>query len=230
MGRATQQFIADVLTKKPDTIYRLDDYPTMRHVIYDNVKNAISRRFPLRNAQYTLGLEDVDYDGPEDADLTEQKRAIMEGKSVTRKLKGSWVLRDADTDKVVSKSRRMTLMRVPIMTDRGTFIRNGREFVLGNIMRMEPGVYTKIAPDTVSAQFNIKQGTGRGFNLNLDPKTGLFRVKQSTTNAPAYTVFKDMGVTDDQMRDMWGDDVFEKNRAAGQSEKARQAADKLYNG
>lgn len=227
--RAVQQFIADVLTQKPDRVYRLDDYDAIRQIIFDNVKSAVERRFPLRNDRYTLSLEDVDYDDPEDIDVNEQKRLLLNNKSSTRRLRGSWVLRDAETDKVLSKSRRMTLMHVPRMSSRGTFIRNGREYNLTNIMRLEPGVYCKQKPDEVSAQFNIKQGTGQGFNMALNPKTGLFTIRRGTTNAPAYTVLHDMGVTDEQMRDAWGKDIFETNRAAGISDKGRASADKIYN-
>jgi len=229
MAKATQQFIADVLTEKPDKLYRLDDYPAIRTSLFDNVKSAVNRRFPLRNDRYTLGLEDVDYDDPEDVDVDEQKRMLLEGKSSVRRLRGSWVLRDAATDKVVSKTRRMTLMRVPRISDRGTFIRNGKEYVIGSILRLEPGVYCKRKPDEVSAQFNIKQGTGGGFNMVLNPKTGTFQIRRGTLNVPAYPVLHDMGITDDQMQEAWGKDIFMANKLAGNTEKARLAATKLYN-
>ena len=227
--RAVQQFIADVLTPKPDRVYRLDDYDTIRQIIFDNVKNAVQRRFPLRNDRFTLSLEDVDYDDPEDIDVSEQKKLLLDNKSSTRRLRGTWVLRDAETDKEISRSRRMTLMHVPRMTSRGTFIKNGKEYNLTNIMRLEPGVYCKQKPDEVSAQFNIKQGTGQGFNMLLNPKTGVFTIRRGTTNAPAYTVLHDMGVSDEQMQEAWGKDIFETNRSAGISDKGRASADKIYN-
>ena len=228
MERARQQFIADVLTPKPKHIYRLDDYKTIRGDLFGNVKDAVMRRFPLYNDKYSLAVEDVDYDDPDDFDVDEQKRALLSGKSMTRRLRGKWVLRDVN-GKVVSQTRRMTLMRVPFMTDRGTFIRNGSEYAFTNIMRLEPGVYTKRKNDEISAQFNIKQGTGPGFNMSLNPTTGIFQVKRGTANAPAYTVFHDLGVTDDQMLEAWGNELFEKNKQAGSSDKAITAAQRIYN-
>lgn len=227
--RAVQQFIADVLTPKPDRLYRLDDYDTIRECIFDNVKNAVARRFPLRNDKFTLEVENLDYDDPDDIDVNEQKRILLNRKSSTRRLRGTWVLRDAATNKVIGRTRRMTLMHVPRMTSRGTFIKNGKEYNLTNIMRLEPGVYCKQKPDEVSAQFNIKQGTGQGFNMILNPNTGVFTIRRGTTNAPAYTVLRDMGVTDDQMKSAWGEDIFNTNRDAGTTNKARDAADKIYN-
>lgn len=229
--RAQQKFISNVLAKekKDIQVYRMDDYPTIRRILFDGVKRALSERFPLYNDRYTLSIEDVDYDDPEEIDLQKQKQAILDGNSVTRRLRGTWVLRDAKTDKEVSRTRRMTLMNVPYITDRGTFIRNGHEYAFSNIMRMEPGVYTKQRNDEISAQFNIQQGTGAGFNMYLMPNTGIFRIKRGTTTAPAYTFFHDMGVTDDQMKEAWGQELFDKNKAAGTDEKAIQAANKIYN-
>jgi len=227
---AQQKFIADVLSEKPDQVYRLDDYDTIRHNLFNNVADAVKRRFPLVNSRYTLSVEDVDYDDPEELDVDEQKRALLSGKSCTRRLRGAWVLTDNATGKEISRTRRMTLMRVPHMTDRGTFIRNGREYAFTNIMRLEPGVYTKSKPDEVSAQFNVKKGTGQGFTMRMLPSSGLFQITRGTATAPAYTVLKDMGVTDDQMKEAWGDELFARNREAGLGQRARQAADRIYSG
>ena len=228
--RAQQKFIANTLAQGKDVkIFRMDDYPTIRKVLFENVKNAISQRFPLYNDRYTLSIEDVDYDDPEEIGLAKQKQAILDGKSIARRLRGTWVLRDAKTNKEVSRTRRMTLMNVPYITDRGTFIRNGHEYAFSNIMRMEPGVYTKQRDDEISAQFNIKKGTGAGFNMFLQPNTGVFKIKRNTTSAPAYAVFHDMDITDDQMKEAWGQELFDKNKAAGTDEKAIAAANKIYN-
>lgn len=228
MARAQQQFIADVLTKKPTHIYRLDDYNAIRQSLFDNVKDAVQRRFPLYNDRFSLGVENVDYDDPDDYDVDVQKDALLEGRSITRRLRGEWVLRNAD-GKEVARTRRMTLMRVPFMTGRGTFIRNGREYAFTNIMRLEPGVYTKRKNDEISAQFNIKQGTGPGFSMLLNPNTGVFQIRRGTANAPAYVVFHDMGITDEQMEKAWGKELFQKNKEAGAGDKARQAASRIYN-
>ena len=226
--RAVQQFISDTLTERPDRLYPLDDFGAIRQQLFDNVKTAVQRRFPMRNDRYTLAVEDVDYDDPEDIGADEQKRLLLEGGSSVRRLRGRWVLRRASDDSVVSRSKRMTLMRVPRMTDRGTFIKGGREFAMTNIMRLVPGVYCKGKDDEVTAQFNIRQGTGSGFSMVLTPSTGIFQFRRGTTNAPAYTVLHDFGVSDETMKQAWGDELFETNRTAGTGERARQAAAKLY--
>lgn len=227
---ATQKFIADTLTKGPDKVYRLDDYDTIRTLLFDNTKRAVQERFPLVNDRYTLAVEDVDYDDPDYVDLSVQRQKILENGTDSRRLRGSWVLRDTATGNEVARTKRMTLMKVPRMTDRGTFIRNGKEYTLGSILRLEPGVYCRKTTDSMEARFNIKQGTGHGFTMEMQPSTGVFRLKggKGGTGAPAYTVLKDMGVTDDQMKAAWGPQIFEANRKAGLSGLARSAADNLY--
>lgn len=227
--QAKQRFISNVLTEKPTSIYRLDDFKEIRKQLFNNVANAITERYPLYNDRYTLSLEDIGYTDPEYYTIKQQKKALLEGKSLTRRLRGTWVLRDTQSGDEVSRSQRMTLMKVPYMTDRGTFIRNGHEYSFTNIMRLEPGVYTKQRENEITAQFNVKKGTGAGFNMKLQPDTGIMQVSRGTANAPAYTVFKDMGISDDAMRSSWGDELFQKNKLAGEGEKARLAADKIYN-
>lgn len=230
IGAQQQRFIADVLTPDKGVVYKLDDYDTIRDVLYDNVKKAVSRRFPLYNEKYTLSIEDLAYDdNTDDNDLSRQRKLLLDGKSGDRKLRGSWVLVDNSTGKPVARTARMTLLKVPSMTGRGTFIRNGKEVSMNNIMRLEPGVYCRKTPDSINAQFNIKQGTGRGFNMKLNPATGIFTLSKGTRNIPAYTVFRDMGVTDDQLREAWGPELFDKNQAVGISNRALANREQFYN-
>lgn len=226
--QAKQRFIANILSKKPDTLYAVDDYPAMRKLLFDNVKKAVETRFPLYNSRYTLAVEGVDYEDDDEVDLQKQKEALLSNGSVTRRIRGSWVLKDAATGKEVSRTRPMTLAKVPYMTDRGTFIRNGHEYCFTNILRLEPGVYCKQKESEVAAQFNIQQGSGSGFQMRLIPSTGIFQMTRGTQNAPAYTVMHDLGVSDDDMKKAWGDELFEKNRAAGTTERAKIAAGKIY--
>lgn len=42
-------------------MYRPDDYTTVRTTLFDNVRNAVTQRFPLYNDKYLLTVENVDY-------------------------------------------------------------------------------------------------------------------------------------------------------------------------
>jgi DNA-directed RNA polymerase beta subunit len=181
----------------------------------------------LSNENYSLSIENLAYTTPDYVDVDEQKKVILENKNLTRKLRGEWVLRDSARNEI-SRTGQKTIMNVPMMTERGTFIKNGKEYAFSHIMRLTPGVYVKNKTKNINAQFNITKGTGAGFQMNLNPATGVFTVNKGTVNAPAYTVFRDLGITDDQMRESWGKDIFEANKKAGETEKATTSALKIY--
>lgn len=228
--RQKQQFIADILDQQKPVLYRADDYKTQRRLIFDKVKKAVQKRFPIYNDKYVLSVQNLQYEDPQEFSYKEQKQAILQGSNVGRRLKGNYVLRDAATDKVISKTPVQTLLKVPYLSDRGTFINSGHQYTFNNIMRLQPGVYTKKHnDDQISAQFNVKKGTGAGFSMRFVPSKGVFQINRSTANAPAYTVLKDMGVTDQQMKAAWGDQLFNKNKEYGSGEKARIAANRIYN-
>lgn len=228
--RQAQAFIADILDQEQPTLYSATDYKTMRKLIFDKVLQSVQKRFPLYNSKYVLSVENLDYADPDTYSYKEEKEAILNGKSVGRRLRGKYVLKDAATDKVISETPVQTLLNVPYMTDRGTFINSGHEYTFNNIMRLEPGAYSKRNnADEITTQFNVKKGTGAGFNMRFTPSKGLFYINRGTANAPAYTVMKDMGVSDDQMKASWGDELFKKNKEFGSTQKARIAANKIYN-
>ena len=228
--RQAQAFIADILDQQRPTLYSATDYKTMRKLIFDKVLSSVQKRFPLYNNKYVLSVEDLSYADPDTYSYKEEKEAILNGKSVGRRLRGSYVLKDASTDKVISKTPVQTLLTVPYMTDRGTFINSGHQYTFNNIMRLEPGAYAKKNnDDEITTQFNVKKGTGAGFNMRFTPSKGLFYINRSTANAPAYTVMKDLGVTDDQMKAAWGEQLFKKNKEFGSTQKARIAARRIYN-
>lgn len=228
--RQAQAFIADILDQQQPQLYRADDYRTMRGLIFDKVKKSVEKRFPLYNNKYVLSVENVQYKDPQQFSYKQQKEAILNGKSLGRRLTGTYVLTDAATGKEVSRTSNQTLLNVPYMTDRGTFINSGHEYTFNNIMRLQPGAYAKKNnDDQLTTQFNVKKGTGAGFNMKFIPSRGIFQINRGTANAPAYTVMRDMGITDDQMKASWGQELFKINKEYGSSQKARIAAKKIYN-
>jgi DNA-directed RNA polymerase beta subunit len=227
--QATQRFISRTLTEKPDRIYRIDDYTAISNELYNNVKDAVTNRFPLSNDKYSLGVENVDYDDPDEQPVSKWKEAILAGKSMDRRLRGEWVLRDVEGNEV-ARTGRKTIMRVPMMNrENGSFVRNGSQYVFRNIMRLEPGVYCSSKPDGPTALFNVQAGSGTRFHMDMNPKTGVFTVRRGTgVGAPAYGILKEMGVTDEQMKQAWGEDLYKANFDAGQGGKARAAMEALY--
>lgn len=225
-----QRYIASVLTNKADKIWDPTDFKAVRSQLYDNTMKAVQTRFPLYNEQYALEVDDLKYADPEDFTLEQQKDAILQGKTLGRRLRGSWVMRDVTTGKEVSRTPPRTIVKVPYLTERGTFIKGGGEYTFNHIMRLEPGVYARRKDqDEIYTQFNPRQGTGTRVDMVFNPSKGVFKFRRGTMTAPAYTVLRDLGVDDDTMKQQWGEELWKINRDAASDQRARQAADRFYN-
>lgn len=211
---AHQKFIADVhgTTGRAGEEHAPDDYPRIRELTLNKVRDAAVRRFPLENERHRLELTDVDYEDLKPYTLAEQKRAILEGRSLYKRLKGRWRLVDKESGREVSKTNRTTVMRVPWLTDRGTYVRNGHEEVLANQMRLVPGVFARKRDDgTPEAHVNVKQGSGRLFKVRMDPATGVFTMNVGNKNLKLYPIMRSLGVPDKELEKAWGKQILTNN-------------------
>ena len=206
------------------TTRAFDDAAAARKAIYDNVLTALASLPPLENDRYRLELADVRYVDPEERSLRERKEAILRGDDLVRRVKGTWVLRDARTGAVLQK-RRGTIARVPHLTDDGTFVLGGSEVSLANQLRLRPGIYTRIKHNgELEAHVNALPGHGVSHRYQLDPESGVFRVEIGQARIPLISLLRAMGVTDQELRQAWGDDLFRANVAADRG----SYLDKLY--
>ena len=216
-------------SEEKEDIVAFDDFDSRRAMVFDSVAEAARNRFPIANERHSLELEEVGYD---DADkpytLKEQKAAILGGGTLFKKLKGRFILRDVVSGQVLERGGRRVIAKVPYMTPRGTFIRNGNESVMMNQLRMRPGVYSRRTKDgEMEALVNVKQGTGTQFKMRFHPDTALFSIKAGGRKFAAYPVLKSLGVDDDTLRAAWGDDIFNKN-AAVKDARALHAAESVF--
>jgi DNA-directed RNA polymerase beta subunit len=185
------------------------DYDQMREYIYNRTANAVRKRFPISNEKYTLLATDLKYDGDSLPPISEQKEAIFQNKSLTRKLRGRLTLRDNQTGQVVGTTGRKTIMAVPAMTNRGTFIRNGVEYSVAKQFRLVPNIYTRNTDDgMVESQFNVKQGSGVNFRIYMEPETSLFYMRMAGRKIPLYPVLSRMGVKDEELEKTWGKQIL----------------------
>ena len=99
----------DSLGGEPDapplSFRSFDDPDKMRTAVYDNVLNAITKRYPLSNTRYRMELTDLKFEDEKPFSLEEQKRAILKGQTLSRKLSGSWKLFDQVTGQLQDKKK-----------------------------------------------------------------------------------------------------------------------------
>jgi len=209
-----------------DELISYDDFNKKRSMIFSSVKKAVEQRFPISNDQYTLSVQDVNYKDENPYSLKEQKQAILEGKSLTKSLRGRFILTDNTTGNVIEKGSMRSLANVPYLTRRGTFIKNGAESVLINQMRMVPGAYSRETNNGLYETFvNVEHGTGNAFKMMFDPKSSEFYFKVGNRKIGAYPVMNALGVKDDDLKKAWGDDIFNKNKVGNYNKALHSAFD-----
>jgi DNA-directed RNA polymerase beta subunit len=188
-----------------------DDHPVIRKNIMDGVLSSLQQSYPRENARYRLELHDLGYADQDNFSLKEQKQAILQGKSLVKKLNGTWKLVDKATDKVVEEKPGV-VAHVPWLSDRGTFVYKGSEYTIANQMRLKSGVYTRLRDNgVVEAHFNALPGKGMGFKLYMEPDTGIFRLGVGQSTLKLYPILRSMGVADKEIEQHWGRDLLQKN-------------------
>lgn len=203
-----------------------EDSEAIRNDIEDSVSNSIQRY--VNGYAYggvRVEIKDLKYVGPKKFTKAQQKEALLSDKTLARRLRGTVRLVDDATNDVLDEKRNFTLARVPYLTERGTFIDNGSEFSPVMQSRLLPGVYTRKRDNgELETHINTRPGTGAAMRVSLDPQTAQYRLKVGTSDLHAYSVFKDLGVTDEELERRWGKDILEVNR----SKYSRNTLDRLY--
>jgi len=208
----------------PDNIREFGDASKAREWIYDNALTSVAKRFPIEDNDYQLNLINPRYDGPKDFSLPQQKEALIKLRQLYTPIKGTWQLVHKPSGSVIEE-KDDTVMQVPYLTDRGTFIRHGNEISGHSQSRLKPGPYSRVAKSGIVETFyNIAPGTGKNFRVEMEPKTGIFKFNIGQASLPLYPILKSIGVNDQQLIKMWGPQITEANAQA----RAVNIIDKLY--
>lgn len=193
-------------------LYDFEDFATSRKLLYDDTKAALASQFPKEHNGVRMELSDLDYADPEDYSVADQKKALLNDEYLGRRLRGKVRLTDVTTGEVLDE-RTMTLMKVPYLTERGTFIREGNEWGTISQQRLIPGAYSRYQKNgDLETQFNVRPGTGKAFRVNMNPATSQYKFNIAGSDLHLYSLLRDIGVSDDEMRESWGDDVLAMNK------------------
>jgi DNA-directed RNA polymerase beta subunit len=192
------------------TFRAFDDIPGQRQAVYDSVFKSVQSTFPLKNATHQLDVSDLKYEDYNPTKADEKKAVLTDGRML-RKLQGKIKLTDLTTGKVLDEQS-TTLAHVPHMTNRGTFLLDGTSWIVRNQARLRPGVYVRRQKSGgTEAHFNVKPGTGRGYRVELEPESGLFKLNVGQSTTRLYPILRAMGIQDDDLKKAWGDELFKKN-------------------
>jgi len=200
------------------------DTAKARDLVYGNVVDALKAKSGVEHGDHRLDISNVRIAGPTTFTLKQQKDALISGRSLRTPVKGTVVLSNIQTGEVLDKVDQ-TLMHVPYYTDRGTIVNKGNDYTITNQSRLKPGTYTRRRKSgEYETQFNVRPGTGSGYRMWMEPSTGIFRVNIQQANVPAHYFLRSLGVTDKQMAEAWGPELYEANIKKTDT----KAVDKLY--
>jgi DNA-directed RNA polymerase beta subunit len=189
-----------------------EDFSTLRDDIYNDALTAVEKSFPQKYGSIVMRVSDLRYVDPPTFTKKYEKEAIAKDQYLGRKLKGKISLLDKEGNLLDEKDT--TLMRVPYLTDRGTFIHGGNDY--GSLMqtRLIPGVYTRRQENgNLETQVNTRPGAGSSFRIGFEADTGQYNIKVRSANIHLYSLMKDMGVDEDVMKKTWGEQLYAKNAA-----------------
>jgi len=161
-----------------------------------------------------LELVDLKYTDKEEYSLKDQAEAKASDSLLHRRLRGTVRLVDEETNKVLDTKKNMTLARVPYLTERNTFINNGSEFSPVSQSRLLPGTYARRrANGELENHFNTRPGTGSAMRVSFEPTTAQYRLKIGSSDLHAYSIFRDLGVTDEELSRRWGPEILASNKS-----------------
>ncbi len=185
------------------------DFKTSNIVLQESVLEAFKQSPAQSYGDHTLQFSDFSYPEKKTFTKKEQKEALLSRNDLSIPLKGTVTLIDNKTKLPVAQ-RRTTIMRVPVLSERGTYIRGGSEYSLAFQKRLRPGVYTRKTNQDEFETF-IKTKGGSGFNIVMEPDTGELSFKIYNSKTPMYAVMRGIGMGDDEIKETLGDELFKLN-------------------
>lgn len=198
------------------TLREPEDFDALRTRMGESAMRALSKTFPRSYGGVKVELSDVQW-GPEpELSPSAETRALLEDKFVSRPIKAGVKLYDESTGELLDSLEPQTIMRVPWVTSRGTVIHRGNHYTTASQFRLLPGPYGRIMDNgNVEVHSNMKPGSGTSWRVMLEPETGQMRLKVGeATGLHLYSLWKDLGVSDEEIKGMWGEGTWDKNRAA----------------
>ena len=203
----------------------IEDAATRREMIRKKVIEGLEQSFPLKAGKHMLELSNVRVE-PRDYSSREQKRAILEGKSLSERVRGDLIVKDAG-GATLDHAKDFTLLQLPWFTPRHTFVVDGTEYSVANQIRTKPGAYVRRrGNEELETTFNLSKGAN--FRVLMEPEKGLLYMQptHTTSRIPLHPVLRALGVPHQDVVSHWGPEIASMNRDAWKN--PDKHVDKLY--
>lgn len=212
----------------PVPLRQFGDGRTTRNNVYNSVFKTLQELPPIQNDQHTLRLSNLSWVDPDRFTKQQYKQAILGGDTLGRRIRGTWELIDNATQKVLDK-RDQIIARAPYITDDNTLPYRGNAYLVQHQQRVLPGIYTRRKQnEEVEAHVNIMPKDGVAHRYILDPAKGRLQMKIGQAHLPLVPVLRAMGATDKQIKEAWGEKIFNANANADDVTTLRKLAERLF--
>jgi DNA-directed RNA polymerase beta subunit len=200
------------------------DPEKLRHMLFDTAVESFGKKInAIETQDYKLNVKNLKMDIPS-VTSTMQKKLVLEKKDLTAPLKGTVELIHKASGKVI-ESKNTTLAQIPYVTNHNTVIYNGSEYEAVNQQRLLPGIYSRIRQDGIpEAHINPEARTGQAARILFLPEKQLFVLMVRNSQVRLYGILKDMGMSDNMLKDAWGEQILNSNRMQYKGDEI----DKLY--
>jgi len=82
---------------------------------------------------------------------------------------------------------------------------NGSDWTLASQMRLLPGVYSRRKDNgEIESHVNVMPGQGLSHRIQMDPESGVFKLKVGGSEVPLLPILRALGVPRDRIREAWG--------------------------
>lgn len=232
MGRSAAPTASTVLgglptPAAPPQMREFGDSAATRRNIYEDALAAANSVQPIEDDNFALKLSGVDWVDPERISRRDRKKAVLTGETLSRRLRGTWELWDKKANALLD-SRKQIVGAVPYLSSMGTFTHRGNEYTVNHQQRLKAGVFARVKDNgELESHFNILPGKGVSHRYFLDPEKGVFKLRLGQSEMPLMPLLKAMGATDREIRDSWGDKLWQANYASNDSSVMRKLAQKI---
>ncbi|MFW5895176.1 MAG: hypothetical protein ACOCT9_00380, partial [archaeon] len=174
------------------------------------MRKVLENMFPVEGNKQTLKLKEVSFGTTSKIDLDSQRELKLKNKTLAIPVRGRFTLWDNATGEKIDE-KRVRIIRLPILTNRFTYLVDGNEYQASNQLRLKAGAYTQIAQNgQVKTQVNV--GNKPGFQLIMDPEDQIIYIKVGNARISLYAFLKGMGIKDSYMEKFLGKEILDTNR------------------
>jgi DNA-directed RNA polymerase beta subunit len=211
----------------PVPLRQFGDGATTRNNVFNSVFKTLQELPPIANDQHTLRLSGLSWADPDRYTKKQYKQAILGGETLGRRMKGTWELIDNASQQVLDK-RSQIIARVPYINDDNTLPYRGNAYLIQHQQRVLPGIYTRRKKnDEIEAHANIMPRDGVAHRYVLDPAKGRIQMQIGQAHLPLVPVLRALGADDKQIKEAWGEQVFNANASGDDVATLRKLGERL---